>query len=144
MKIIIAVGLRGEMLFNNRRVSRDEYIIDDMMALTGGKLTAKQYSAKLFLRYPEVRISDAAVSSLKESEWCFIEDESLGQLLPLATSLVVYNFGRTYPSELKFDTVPTEIGFIEISRKKFAGHSHDEITRTVYERATSNSKDNSK
>ena len=134
MKIIIATGLRGEMQFNKRRVSRDEYLIDDIMKLTGGKLTLKPYSAKLFAGYPAVKISDSPLSALACDEWCFVEDADVEKLISCAQTLVIYNFNRTYPSDVKFDTVPTEIGFKIAEIKDFAGHSHDKITRVTYER----------
>ncbi|MBQ8880052.1 MAG: hypothetical protein IJY69_04340 [Clostridia bacterium] len=134
MNVIIATGLRGELLFNSRRVSRDEYITDDIIRLTDGKLTVKNYSAKLFSRYPSVILSDEPLTTLSDGEWCFVEDTELSALLPLTDVLVIYNFNRTYPEDVKFDTPPTKIGFCQIEVTEFAGHSHDKITRTIYKR----------
>lgn len=134
LKIIIAIGERGEMLFNKRRVSRDEYIIDDIIKVTGGNLTVKPYSAKLFARYPEVKITEGGSLDAGTCEWCFIEDEELFSALKDASALLIYNFNRTYPSDVKFDTVPVEMGFSLKSESSFAGHSHDKITRLLYER----------
>ncbi len=135
MNVIVATGMRGEMLFNKRRVSRDEYIIDDIIILTGGSLTVKAYSAKLFARYPSVTVSDSPLAALGDEEWCFVEDLEIQGLLPLVKKLVVYNFNRTYPEDVKFNTPPSESGFILTDTVEFAGHSHEKITRYIYERS---------
>ena len=137
MNIIICVDKRGAMMFNNRRVSRDQYVTMDILkTVVGEKLYIKPYSEPLFSPFAEEfempTVSDTPLTVVKDGEWCFIEDEDITPYLDKVERLLIYNWNRTYPWQLKFDLESNLCSFRLTDKRKFAGHSHEEITREVY------------
>ena len=133
MTVIICTGERGEMLFNKRRVSRDEYVSLDIINTVGGrKLYVKPYSEKLFSDFGGYELCDDPLAKCSEGDFVFIEDEDITPYLEKAKGLIIYNFSTRYPYDLKFDTPPAELGFRRVDSKKFAGHSHEKIVKDVY------------
>ena len=135
MIIIICTGERGGMLFNKRRVSRDELVILDIINTVGGrKLYIKPYSEKLFREFGGYELCEDPISACGAGDYAFIEDEDISPYLEDAEGLIIYNFSETYPYELKFDTPPTEFGLTRVDSKKFTGQAHEKIVKDTYRR----------
>lgn len=133
LTVIICTDERGGMLFNKRRVSRDEFVtLDIINTVASSKLYIKPYSEKLFREYGGYELCDDPLSACGEGDYCFIEDEDISPFLGRADGLIIYNWCRAYPYDLKFDTPPAEFGFVRVDSKKFAGHSHKKIVKDVY------------
>ena len=63
---------------------------------------------------------------------CFLELQDPAPALARADRLVVYRWNRHYPSDRKL-LLPPE-GWTLTSRTEFPGHSHDVITKEIYQR----------
>lgn len=137
MNIIICTDARGGMLFNNRRVSRDGAVSEDILyTVRGERLFIKPYSMKLFEplfdRYDMPTVCDDPLGEAGDGEWCFIEDEDITPHLDRVERLLIYNWGSRYPYDLCFDPEHGLCGFKLSEKRKFAGVAHDEITRELY------------
>ena len=53
MTIFVCVDDNNGMLFNRRRQSRDEAVLEDMVRTAGQKIWMNEYSSKLFQTVPE-------------------------------------------------------------------------------------------
>lgn len=137
LNIIICTDKVGGMMFNKRRVSRDSAVSEDVLKTTRGEtLYVKPYSEKLFLpfgeKYAMPRVVENPLDIAKEGEWCFIEDQDVSPYLDKVEKLLIYNWNRFYPYELKFDLSILSSSFRISERDKFEGTSHEEITRELY------------
>lgn len=134
--MIAAVCLddRNGMLFNGRRLSRDQVQQEDLLALCGErKLWIGSFSAKLFAPYAErVVVEDVFLSVAGAGEIAFVEDRELSPWLERLESVILYRWNRAYPADQTFDLDLTE--FVCTERVEFPGKSHDVITREVYVR----------
>ena len=137
LKIILCTDKVGGMMFNNRRVSRDSAVYADIMKTVRGEvLYIKPYSEKLFLplaeKYGMPKVIPDPLKVAKDGEWCFIEDEDISPVIDKVESILIYNWNRNYPYELKFDTQVLNDLFRLSGRDKFEGTSHEEIIRELY------------
>ena len=127
MTLILWTGKNGEMMFNQRRCSRDRAVMEDILSMyTPANLCVSAYSAALF--------DDACViCDLAEAkEKClFLEDLPLLPALEQAQKIIVYRFDRTYPADVRLE-IPQSFSLTE--SLDFPGFSHDKITREVYVR----------
>ncbi len=136
MKLIFCTGIRGEMLFNQRRVSRDKSISLDIAELVGdGVIYMDAYSEELFEELAMNKIiSPSPMAKADEEDFVFIEKENPKSLVDNADTVIIYNFERRYPFDMKFDTPLTKLGFVSLGTNEFAGNSHEKITREVFVR----------
>lgn len=137
MNIILCTDKVGGMMFNNRRVSRDSTVYDDIMKTVRGEvLYIKPYSEKLFLPLAEKHGMPKTVPDplrvATDGQWCFIEDEDITPFLDSVEKILIYNWNTRYPYELKFDTDNLIGNFKLTDRRKFEGTSHEEIIRELY------------
>ena len=127
MTLILWTGKHGEMLFNHRRCSRDRAVIADILqTYSPSELCVSAYSASLFAGARV--ISDPADA---KTGVLFLEDLPLSPALALANKLILYRFDRVYPADARLQ-IPEDFAFT--GSREFAGHSHETITREVYER----------
>ena len=133
MNVIVCVDDHMGMMFNKRRQSRDIKACEDMLALAGGRLVIAPYSEKLFCELSGYTVSDDPLSA-ERGEYVFIEDRALLPVVEKIEKMIVYHWNRSYPTDKKLDTPPTEHGFKLVSTYEFAGKSHDKITREIYSR----------
>ena len=135
MTIIICTDERGGMLFNKRRVSRDEYVTLDILNTSASHtLYIKPFSEKLFADFGGYVLCDDPLETAGCGDFAFIEDEDITPHLDKAHRLIIYNWSTSYPYELKFDTSPSELGFTRVDSKKFSGQCHDKIVKDIYEK----------
>ena len=134
MTAIVCIEERGGILFLKRRVGRDAFVCRDIAA-DHESLIMTEYSRSLFLELDvDIKLSDSPLKSAGGGEVCFIESGEIKENLKKISRLIVYNWNRKYPSDVKLGFVPTEVGYRLVSSTEFAGKAHEKITKEIYER----------
>lgn len=125
---IVCLDQKNGMYFNERRQSRDRYVIRDILDMTKESvLYINSYSEELFgNQRNKYIVSDDYFSDAKENDYCFVENHVLDQ--SSVNKLIVYRWDKVYPSDYKLDMS----GWKLISTMVFMGYSHDEIVKEVY------------
>ena len=133
MTVYVCVDDQGGILFNNRRVSSDRVVIQDILQLSDSQpVRMRAYSAKLFPEDSTVLIDDAYLNVAKQGDHVFLEEAVADDLFAKTKRIVVYHWNRLYPSDVKFPLDQLRsLGKLE-SSTDFSGHSHEKITREVY------------
>ena len=131
MTVFVCTDTRGAMVFGGRRVSYDMEIIEDVIRYTGdGILYISDFSEDLFSDSSASVISvPDPLYAAKDDGFVFIENLPLSPYIDKIDRLIVYNFGETYPYDVRLDITPTDAGFRLRSRRSFKGFSHDNVTR---------------
>lgn len=131
MQVIITVENRNGMLFNHRRVSRDQKVSERILAYCKEKkLWMNAYSAKLFENNPQICVSETFLE--QKDAICFVEDQDVTPYLPEIDTIILFHWNRDYPADLFF-TVDLS-AWNRIHQEEFAGKSHDKITMEVYKK----------
>ena len=135
MKIIVCLDDFGGMLFNFRRQSRDRVLIEDVMSdLADKKIYISEFSKLLFEAYEgRYEIVDD-FSGLSDDCVCFVENIDVTPFIGKISGVTVYHWNRVYPRDLVFDINLEKEGFSLVSVREFAGYSHENIKKEVYER----------
>lgn len=96
---IVCLDQKNGMYFNERRQSRDQYVIRDIIEMTKeAVLHINSYSEELFEnRIVEYVISDDYFSDAKDGEYCFVENHILDQ--SEMEKLIVYRWDKVYPAD---------------------------------------------
>lgn len=130
MIAIVCLDQKNGMYFNERRQSRDRYIIRDILEMTKDSvLHINSYSEELFEQTGKVYvISDDYFSDAKKSEYCFVENHILDQ--SETEKLIVYRWDKVYPADHRLDLSNWKL----IETLEFMGYSHDKIVKEVYVR----------
>ncbi len=136
MTVIVCIDNARGMLFNKRRQSKDEYLIDDIRRLANGKMVyISPFSEKLLNRYSlPFKALDNPLDGRERDDIVFIENIPLKEYIEDIDRLIVYKWNRDYPADLYLDIDTKNDGFKIKSRREFAGKSHEKITREDYER----------
>lgn len=131
MQVIIIVENRNGMLFNHRRVSRDQKVSERILAYCKEKkLWMNAYSAKLFENNPQICVSETFLE--QKDAICFVEDQDVTPYLPEIDTIILFHWNRDYPADLFFTVDLSE--WNRIHQEEFAGKSHDKITMEVYKK----------
>lgn len=134
MILAVCVDNRLGLSFNNRRLSSDKSVIEDLLQSAGSEaIYVGQYSFSLFQNVKgNICVTD---SFLKHNDGiCFAEFGDFKAFVGDVQKLIVYKWNRNYPSDCKF---PLELYTSNMSLrsiKEFPGYSHDCITREEYSR----------
>lgn len=133
MTVIVCVDEQGGILFNHRRVSTDRAVISDILDYVDQHpLRVREYSVKLFPEDTALCVGADYLSGAGKGDYVFLEDAFPDELWEKAESVVVYHWGRLYPSDVKFPFMDLrDRGRLE-SSSEFTGNSHSKITREVY------------
>jgi hypothetical protein len=122
-KIIVCVDDKLGMMFNKRRQSKDQVVINKIKEITETKLLyVSEYTSKI--------IPEGIVTSTfdKVDGFCFIEDPDL---IPSNFDTVyIFRWNRLYPRDKIFNIDLSKFNLI--STEEFKGYSHDNITLDVY------------
>ena len=130
LTVYLCLDDRGGLLYNGRRLSRDAVLLADMAAMVPDVLTIDPFSEKLITA---AGIPYAlAGESLTEGTHFFLENRDPEALLPLAHTLVIYRWNRHYPSDVRWEGIPEDYGFMLSETAEFPGKSHEIITKEVY------------
>lgn len=133
--VILCLCDRGGMTFNKRRQSRDRLLIEELCKNTEGYIYIDEYSLPLFEGYEDrVKIVSNLPSDVPEGGIMFVERVSPDGFLEDVSRLVIYRWGRKYPFDTSFVTVPEEKGFVKTLEYEFVGKAHEKITKGVFER----------
>lgn len=130
MNIVLCVDKNNGMMFNNRRLSRDEKVISKIIEIcNGNELYTSSYSSELFQDYENLISSDIQASS---NAFYFIEDGEIpdGNI----ESFYIFNWNRNYPSDKKFTYDLKLNGYKRVKKEEFDGNSHKKITLEVYKK----------
>lgn len=132
MIVILCLDDKNGMMFNNRRQSKDKFVIQDILKLVDGKkLFISSYSESLFQGLESKLIIDNNfLNNAAEEDYCFIENNNLKDFSEKIEKIIVYKWNRIYPSDLKLEITIQDWNLI--GRFEFVGNSHDKITREVY------------
>ena len=131
MQVIITVENRNGMLFNHRRVSRDQKVYERILAYCKEKkLWMNAYSAKLFENNPQIRVSETFLE--QKDAICFVEDQDVTPYLPEIDTIILFHWNRDYPADFFFTVDLSE--WNRIHQEEFAGKSHEKITMEVYKK----------
>ena len=128
MTVYVCLDDRNGVLFNKRRQSRDAKVLEDMKGSVPDILTIDPFSEKL--------IRDAGIpyvlagEELSTDAHFFLEVRPAAEVLPAASTLVIYRWNRHYPADVRFDADLSE--FTLQSTCDFGGKSHETITKEVY------------
>lgn len=131
MQVIITVENRNGMLFNHRRVSRDQKVSERILAYCKEKkLWMNAYSAKLFENNPQICVSEMFLE--QKDAICFVEDQDVTPYLPEIDTIILFHWNRDYPADFFFTVDLSE--WNRIHQEEFAGKSHEKITMEVYKK----------
>lgn len=132
MIVILCLDDKKGMMFNNRRQSKDKFVIQDILKLVDGKkLFISSYSENLFQGLEsKLIIDDNFLNNATEEDYCFVENNNLKDFSEKIEKIIVYKWNRIYPSDLKLEITIQDWNLI--GRFEFVGNSHDKITREVY------------
>lgn len=131
MQVIITVENRNGMLFNHRRVSRDQKVSERILAYCKEKkLWMNAYSAKLFENNPQIRVSETFLE--QKDAICFVENQDVTPYLPEIDTIILFHWNRDYPADFFFTVDLSE--WNRIHQEEFAGKSHEKITMEVYKK----------
>lgn len=122
MNYIICIDENNGLSFNNRRLSRDQFMLKDMFN-TYKFISGTNYSLDLFKEYNLENINN-------NEEHYFIEQTMDNFNINNCIKLIIYNWNRSYPSNVKIDIDLTLFNLIE--EISFVGKSHKKITRITY------------
>ncbi len=125
MKVIVCVDDNLGILFNNRRVSKDKLIIEDIKKTTN-EINIDIYSISLFEGFKTNITSELTFG------YNFIEKDSLLNKEALISEITIYYFNRKYPSSLKLELDLNLYKIVE--QYEFVGNSHEKITKVIYRR----------
>ena len=134
MKVIVCVDDNGGMMFNKRRVSKDRTVCADIANDLGGRfLYTAEYSRSLFVesRIPFIA-TDGFLDDASDEDVCFVEDRCLLPYAEKIDEITIYRWNRRYPSDLKLDIAPEDMGLTLKETKDFQGYSHEKITKETY------------
>lgn len=133
MKLIVCIDDNGGMLFNNRRQSSDQKVIERIMKLTEhNTLYMNPYSSTLFSQYENICISDDFLQQADVSDYCFLENKDPMPYLSKCEEVVLFYWNRLYPSDFKFPIAVIKESWTLVHQEQFTGRSHDKLTMEVY------------
>ena len=131
MTLIFCIDEERGIAFGGRRQSRDRELYKDIISDAANKqITMSAYSAKLF-DSGNIYVSDTPT---QEDDIYFLELKNPKDIIPLANRVVVYNWNRLYPSDVKFDAEMSSLGFSLVEKQDIKGFSHEKITKEIYEK----------
>lgn len=134
MIVIVCLDDRGGMLFNHRRQSRDQAVIDDIILTTrGSRLYMKEYTYKMFadLAPDHVLVTPDFFHMAQVGEYCLVEDMKLQTVSENIEKLIIYKWNRIYPADFSLDLdLSWEWNLSELT--EFMGTSHEKINKEIY------------
>lgn len=135
MTVIFCLDDNRGILFNNRRLSRDALVFEDIKTYLKGSLLINEFSEKLVaasgLNY---EVFKNFVTKPDCEPFYYIENISVKEHLNKIDRIIIYWWNRNYPSDTKLDFDPLECGYKSTSVYEFAGKSHEKITREIFDR----------
>lgn len=129
MILITCVEKNNGMLFNNRRVSRDRKLVEDILKYVGdNEILITDFSEELFMSYENVRVVN--VIEKQNGKFYFLENVQPSTIENEIEKIVLYSWNVDYPADMYFD-INLKKWKLE-SEYEFEGFSHEKITRKTY------------
>ena len=129
MILITCIEKNNGMLFNNRRVSRDRKVIEDIREFVGdNEIFITDFSEELFMSYENVRAVN--VIEKQDGQFYFLENVQPSTIEDKIEKIILYNWNVDYPADMYFD-IDLKTWKLE-SEYEFEGFSHEKITRKIY------------
>ena len=133
MYYIFCVDERGGRMFMKRRQSQDRALRERVLALAAGHtLWMSNYSARQFTEGGGFTVDDNYTEKAGAGDYCFVEDKEFD--LSNCEGIILYNWNRHYPSDVKWTVDLEAEGFVQTAQTEFVGHSHEKITETIYQK----------
>ena len=133
MKLILFLDSQNGMLFNQRRLSRDQLMYDRIIEQNTGTIWMNHYTAEVFPAAPQIQISEQFLDIMQCKDICIIENfQVTEEVLSKFNQLTLYKWNRSYPSDLTFECSMNQWKLI--SSYDFKGSSHEKITEEYYEK----------
>lgn len=136
MILIACVDDGMGMMFNRRRQSMDVRVRQDMLCdlPEGEKLYVTPYTARQFPEEQQERleICEDPINYPWTQERFFAEDTEVSEIVQKPERIVLYCWGRSYPSDRHFSIDLS--GYACISKSFFEGNTHPEMQKELYER----------
>ena len=134
MKIIVCLDNSDGMLFNNRRQSRDQKIIDDIENFIMDDFLFMTPFSWSLLENTNINLAVGDNFSNQDTDdYCFVENQHLKVLEDKIDEIVIYKWNRNYPADFYFD-IDYKKDFKLIHSEDFEGNSHDLITKEIYKK----------
>lgn len=135
MKIIVCIDENCGIMFNHRRLSSDSVVTQKIIQAVGeNRLIIEPCSEKLFAKkVKNLVIDNYPLKNAKHNDFCFIENTDITDHLQKIEGLIIYNWNRRYPSDVKFPKDKAIEGKSLVSIVEFSGKSHQKITEEIYE-----------
>lgn len=137
MTIFICIDDSNGMAFNRRRQSRDSVVIADVINECGkrkAELFIAPYSETLFLGKTEYFSGKSFLDKAGCDDCCFVEKDDVSGCLGKIDAFVIYKWNRDYPHDVTFDIDLEANGFKLKETEDFAGSSHENITKEIWQK----------
>ena len=133
MTVIICMDNKNGMMSNNRRQSRDKFLIIDIMKMfPDKKISINSFSLNLFSDFTDrIKLEKFLLEKSNENDICFVENIDISKYSDKITKLIVYRWDREYPSDFKCKLDMSN--YMLVSSVEFCGYSHKKITREELE-----------
>ena len=135
MIAIICLDDQDGMMFNRRRQSRDREVVSRILNLCeGSRLWMNPCSEPLFHEEmtQNIHVDEQFLLRAGEGEYCFVESVGLKEMEERLEKIIIFRWNRRYPADLRLDLCLQD--WKKTEEEEFAGHSHEKITKEVYER----------
>ena len=143
MILITVVDNNMGLLFNNRRLSKDEELKKMIYFITNHRRLAMCFYSldqfnddSLQLFTPEISITNVEPSEWTPCDFYFNEIYPLKEGEKFIDKIILFKWNRDYPSDTKLEIDLSLYNLIKSSC--FSGKSHNKITIELYERKKSN------
>jgi len=135
MIICIVIDDHNGLMNKGRRLSQDRELRKDILKEAGeNPLWMNTYSARQF-EHPlaeQIRIDEDFLDKAGAGEYCFVENLQLIDYIGEIEKIILYQWNRTYPSDMQMDFHPSEMD-LQLERScDFSGVMHPKITKEVW------------
>jgi len=123
------------MMFNHRRQSRDQAVVERIQKICEGKkLWMNPYSDKLYgsLKGTDITVENDFLSLAGNGEFCLVESDIVMPSIEKIEQVIIYRWNRIYPADVYLDLDLSQ--WERKERHEFQGSSHEKITEERYER----------
>lgn len=135
MNLIVCIDNNNGIMFNQRRVSRDSKVIEDILNMTkNSKIMCSKYTSNMFASKKNI----IEIKEVTEQDGFYFHEDLKPNSDIKYNKIIVYNWNRDYPSDEIFTHDLSAYKLLET--KEFPGSSHEKITRNIYERIITNEK----
>ncbi len=144
MTIIICIDERLGISFGGKRQSKDRVLTRDIVSVARGhRLLIGEYSVSIFkeadISFDEnnIFVSDRPEKDAKSEDFLFLERGFYEDIILSASSLIIYSWGRHYPSDVQLKRDCIDDHFELFEEYNFEGKSHKNLTRYTLNRKKS-------